>query len=217
MKSRHAVHERFAAALDRSLDAIAQIQEAARTGGERRAAAVADAHPPDAERLDRAARGRRRSDRGNVALAPGAPRRRPRKRGPAPPPRGLDAQLPPRRALRRGGQAAARARCAGACWRSPDERQPARERRPPAARSRPARLPRLRGRGRQAGDDVQRGDTCARRLPPRRRRSQRRELPPLRAGRDRFQPPRRRLLRHGSHLGRASRIRSTTISRPTAG
>ena len=74
------VHERFAAALDRSLDAIAQIQEAARQRRRGRTATLADAHPPDAEGLDGAARGRRRPDRGNVALAPGAARRCPRKR-----------------------------------------------------------------------------------------------------------------------------------------
>ena len=52
-------------------------------GRRARAAALADAHPPDAEGLDRTARGRRRPDRGNVALAPGAARRRPGERGPA--------------------------------------------------------------------------------------------------------------------------------------
>ncbi len=57
-------------------------------------------------------------------------------------------------------------------------------------------------RGRQARHDIQRGDPRARRLPPRRRRAKPRELPALRTRRDGVQPPRRRLLRHGSHLGR---------------
>ena len=167
-------------------------------GRRARAAALADARAQDAERLDGAARGRRRPDRGHVALAPGASRGRPGKRGPAPPARGLDAQLPARGALRRGGPAAAGAGCSGPCRRSPDERQPARERRPPAARSRPARFPRLRGRGREAGDDVQRGDARARRLPPRRHRAA--------TGRTSASSGRTRPLRTASAMSSPSRI-----------
>ncbi len=62
-----------------------------------------------------------------------------------------------------------RARRAAAEELPADEREPARERRPAAPGPRPARLPRLRGRGRQAGDDVQpRRPASSATVPPRR-------------------------------------------------
>ena len=58
------------------------------------------------------------------------------------------------------------------------------------------------------GDDVQRGDARARRLPARRDRAQPRQLPPVRPRRDRVEPARRRLRGHRPHLGRP---RSTPV------
>ena len=52
-------------------------------------------------------------------------------------------------------------------------------------------------------------------VPARRDRAQRRQLPALRARRDGLQPPRRRLLRHRSHVGRRDGAASTSTSRPT--
>ena len=117
-------------------------------------------------------------------------------------PRGLAAELPPRRAVRRERPPRRRARGARAARRAAHEREPARERRPAPARPRPAGLPRLRRRGRQARDDVERSDARARRLPARPDRPQPRELPLLRPGRDGVEPPGRRLRRHEPRLGR---------------
>ena len=200
------MHKRFAAALDRSLDTIAQIQESARTGGELERPRWPMLVLQDPKGLDRPARGGRRPDRGNVALASGAACGCPGESRSATPARGLAAQLQARGALRRSRSAPARAGRAATCRRSPDERQPTRERRRPATRPRPARLPRLRGRGREAGDDVQRGDTGARGVSARRDRPQRGELPTLRTRRDGVQPPRRCLLRHQPHLGGGDRL-----------
>ena len=79
------------------------------------------------------------------------------------PARGVAAQLPAGRALRRARRARPRARAARAARRAAHEREPARERRPAPPRPRPPRLPRLRGRRGQAGHDVERGDSRARR------------------------------------------------------
>ena len=43
----------------------------------------------------------------------------------------------------------------------------------------------------------------------------RRELPPLRPGRDGVEPPRRRVRGHEPRVGRRDRCRPTTTSRPT--
>jgi xylulose-5-phosphate/fructose-6-phosphate phosphoketolase len=61
---------------------------------------LADDHPAQSEGLDRAQGGRRRPDGGLLALPPGALRGRPGRRQPPAGPRGLDAQLPARGAVR---------------------------------------------------------------------------------------------------------------------
>ena len=101
-------HERFAAALDEALDDIRAFQEAARSGTAVRAPTLADADPADPEGLDRAARGRRRPDRRHLARASGAGPRRTRGRRPPEDPRGMDAQLSARGAVRRERAASGR-------------------------------------------------------------------------------------------------------------
>ena len=101
------MHQQFAATLDRCLDEIAEIQRRARVDGVRRAAALADDRARLPEGLDRAEGGRRPAGRGHLARPPGAVRERPGGRRPPEGARGVDAQLPPRGALRRRR----RARC----------------------------------------------------------------------------------------------------------
>ena len=98
--------------------------------------------------------------------------------------RAVDAELPARGALRRAGAAPRRAGRAGACGRSPDGGQPARQRRRPAARPAAAGFPRLRHRRARAGEGQGGGHPHLRRVPPRRDQAQRgpAELPHLRAG-----------------------------------
>ena len=79
--------------------------------------------------------GRRTAGRGHVPVPPGA-----RGRGPHEPrapgrARSLDAELPGRGALRRGGAPPRRAGCACAVGHAPHERQPTRQRGAPAART----------------------------------------------------------------------------------
>ena len=140
------VHEALASALDEALDAIAEAQNDARSNGLDGATPLADDRAAYAEGLDVPEGGRRRSDRRHVARASGAGDRGAREPGASADPRGLAAQLPARRALRRGRPAHHRARGARAARRAADEREPARERRRAAARSRPAGLSRPRRR-----------------------------------------------------------------------
>ena len=79
---------------------------------------------------------------------------------------------------------------------------PRRQRRRAAARPRPARLPRLRGRRPGARRDDRRGDARSGHVAARRHGPQRRDVPHLRARRDRVQPARRRARGHEPHLGR---------------
>ena len=65
------VHARMASTLDEILDRIAAIKRAAAAAAHR-PSTVADAGPPHAEGLDRAARGGRPAGRGDVPGAPGA-------------------------------------------------------------------------------------------------------------------------------------------------
>ena len=65
----------MAATLDPVLDEIRAIQAKRAAAAARRAAALADDHPEDAEGLDRAEGGGRPEDRRLLALAPGAVRR----------------------------------------------------------------------------------------------------------------------------------------------
>ena len=108
------MHQAFAATLDRCLDEIRDIQErGSATGG-------LDGRPSWPMIVLRSPKGwtgpeggRRRPDRGLLALPPGALRRRARQRGPPADPRGVDAQLPARGALRR--RPAPRSRTSSAC------------------------------------------------------------------------------------------------------
>ena len=154
--------------------------------------------------MDRAGGGRRPCGRGHLARPPGAALRargQPRAPGDA---RGLDALVPAGGALRRGGPAAARAARPGARGHAPDGRLAARERRRAAARPRAARLPRLR-RGRAgARHGGQRGHPRPRTVRPRHRPGEPRDVPAVRARRDRVEPPGRRLRRDRPRLdGRA--------------
>ena len=134
----------------------------------RRAPALADDRPAHAEGLDRAQGGGRPADGGHLARPPGAAgeaRREPRAPRRA---RGVDARYRPEELFDENGRVAAEITRSVPRGRAPDGRQPARQRRAAAARPVAARLPRLRGRGRRAGDDEQRGHACARRVPARR-------------------------------------------------
>jgi xylulose-5-phosphate/fructose-6-phosphate phosphoketolase len=71
------VHDLLAAALDEALDGIAEIQAAARRGHRRRQAPLAHDRAADPEGVDRAGGGRRGAGRGDLAVAPGPPRRAP--------------------------------------------------------------------------------------------------------------------------------------------
>ena len=114
--------------------------------GRHRAPALADDRPEDAQGLDRAEGRRRPAGRGDVPGASGAAVRADRASRAPEDPRGLDAQLQARGALRRDGPAHPRAAGAGPRGRAPDGGQPARQRRHPAPRPEAARLPRLRHR-----------------------------------------------------------------------
>ncbi len=158
-----------------------------------RAPPVADDPAGHPQGLDRPGRRRRRPGRGHLAGAPGAAGRHPRRRRPPGAARGVDAVLRPRHPLRRRRPAAAGAAGAGARGHPPDEREPARQRRPAPPAARAAGLPQPRGRGDGAGGHLARGHPGARPVPRRRGPPQRRQLPDLRAGRDRLQPARRGL------------------------
>ena len=203
------VHQALAAALDASLDEIAEIQRRARTGGRGRAPALADDRAAHAEGLDRPEGGRRPAGGGQLALAPGAARQARRKPGAPAPARGVDALLPPRGAVRRARPPARRGARAGAGGRAPHGRQSAHERRPAAAQPAASRLPRLRRRRPCAGARVERGDARARGLSARRHADERGpiELPCLRPGRDGVEPPGGGAGGHGPRLDGRDRAR----------
>ena len=175
------VHERFAAALDEALDRIDSIQRAARESGATTLGALADADPPDAEGLDRATRGRREAGRRDMARAPGTDRRRARQRRP---PCQLEEWLRsyrPEELFDGDGRLMPELAALAPLGERTDERKPACERRRAAAGSDAPRLPRLRRRRSVSGVDVERADASARRVPPRCRLAERRQLPNLRA------------------------------------
>ena len=126
------------------------------------------------------------------------------------------AELSARGAVRRPRHTRAGARGASAEELPADERQPACERRPAAPGARASGLPRLRGRGAAAGNDVRRSDACARQLPARRHPDERDALPAVRPRRDRLEPARRRLRGDRPGAGTPRRSRPTTTSRSTA-
>ena len=121
----------------------------------------------------------------------------------------------PERAVRRRRPACvAGAPRAGARGRPPDERQPARQRRaaPPAAASCPTSASHAVEVTEPGGVDP-RGHPGARAVPRRRGPRQRRQLPDLRARRDRLQPARRGLRGHRQGLRRRDPGQSTSTSR----
>ena len=159
-----AVHERFAVALDRSLDAIAEIQQAAREGSE--GEPERPRWPMLILRTPKGWTGPREVDgvpvegtwRSHQVPLSGV-RENPDHL------RRLEEWLRsyrPDELFDDDGPVAPRASRASSRRRSPHERQPARERRRAAARPRPAGLPRLRRPGGEAGDDLHRGDARAR-------------------------------------------------------
>ena len=93
--------------------------------GRHRAAALADDRPQDAQGLDRPQGSRWPAGRGDLPGAPGPALRADRAPRAPQDPRGLDAQLPARGALRRERPAHTRAAGAGPQGRAPDGRQPA--------------------------------------------------------------------------------------------
>ena len=96
-----AMHQAFAATLDRCLDEIAEHPAAGPGRGQHRAAALADDRAALAQGLDRPQGGRRGARRGLVALAPGAVHERAGGRRPPGGAGGVAAQLPARGAVRR--------------------------------------------------------------------------------------------------------------------
>ena len=140
------LHAEMAGVLDDVIGRIRAIQGEARHGSEperrRHPRALADDRPAHPEGLDRPGRGGRAAGGGHLAGAPGAAGRGAHQPGAPAPARGVDAVLPPRRAVRRRRPAARRDPRVRPARRAPDGRQPARQRRPAAARPDPARLPR---------------------------------------------------------------------------
>ena len=189
------VHRQMAAALDTAHDRIREIQRAAREDGDLERRPVADDPAGHAQGLDRPGGGRRRAR----SRAPGG---RTRCRWPAP-----ATTTSTGRCSRSGcgptAPTSSSTTTAGCCpelralapvGHPADERQPARQRRP--ARAGRCELPDFReprGRGGGAGRAHPRADPGARPVPRRRGPRQRRQLPDLRAGRDRLQPARRGL------------------------
>ena len=173
-------HHRFAAALDEALDEIHAIQQSARAGhvGERPRWPMIVLRSPKGWTGPREVDGVQVEGTWRSHQVPvGAAREN---AGPPRDPRTVAAQLPAGRAVRRIRASAAGASRAGASRRAAYEREPACERRraPPGPGT--PRLPRVRGRRADTGDDVQRSDPRARRLPARRDRPQSVELPPVR-------------------------------------
>ena len=160
-----AMHRLMADTLDRALDSIREIQSRARASGSAAAPALADDRPRLAEGMDGPEGRGRKTGRGDVAGAPGAARQGPREpRAPAAP-RGLDAELPARGALRRARPPPAGALRTRAEGRSADGGESARERRSAPRRSRTPRLPGVRGGRPEAGRDRRRGDARAGPIP----------------------------------------------------
>src|SRR5215203_7163883 len=105
----------------------------------------------------------------------------------------MDAQLPARGALRRGGAPGPGAGRAGAGGGAADGREPTGQRRPPSRPPGDTRPIRLRDRGPATGRRARRIDQTPRPAAARPLRRQPGQLPPLLPRRDRLQPARRRL------------------------
>ena len=149
--------------------------------------AMADDRAAQPQGLDRAQDRRRVEDRGLLARPPGPVRRhgKARARQIA---RRLDEELSAARIVRRRGPAEARDRGIGAAGRPADERQPERQWRIAAPRAGVAGFHRLCGGDRGTRAERRRGDANHGRLSARHHQAER-KFPPVRAGRNRFQPP----------------------------
>ncbi len=178
-----------------------------------RASPVADDRAAHAQGLDRPVGRRRRAGRGHVPVPPGATGGAGRQpRAPAPP-RGVDAQLPPRRAVRRRA-AGTRDRRPVAGRRQADGRHPVRQRRAAAHRPRPRRLPRRSGRRARTGAHVVRAHARAGPLAAGRGRAQPDDVPHHGARRDGVEPPDRRVRGDRPRVdGRQSSPATTTSHR----
>ena len=133
------MHQLMAATLDVVVADIRRIQRDARANGFHDAPALAHDHLALTEGLDRPEDRRWQTDRRHVSLASGADGRHEPSRARKDSCR-MDEELSPARSVRRGRQAALRARGVGPERRAPHERQSARQRRPPAARPASARF-----------------------------------------------------------------------------
>ena len=183
------MHQKMAATLDAIFAEIRAIQREGARQRQGRAAALADDRAAHAQGLDRAEGDRRPQGRGLVALAPGAVLRRARQPRE---PKLLESWMRsyrPEELFDADGRLRARAEGAGASRAAAHERQPACQWRPAAQGAEAAGLPRLRG-GRDAGrQGAAREHPAAGRIPARHDAQQHDQLPGVRPGRDRLQPP----------------------------
>ena len=206
------MHQAFAATLDRCLDEIREIQDEARTSKKqpvaRRPWPMIVLRSPKGwtgpKEVDGTARG------GLLAIAPGPVRQRAWRRLAPCRARGVDAQLPPRGALRRERRSRRPGRRPASGGGTTDERQPARQWRGPAPRPQDARLPRLRRRRGPPRHRRGRSDQGHGGLPAGRDGAQHGQLPDVLPGREQLQPSPGRA---GGHRPRLER-RDPAIRRP---
>ena len=126
------LHQTMAATMDAVLERIRDIQAGARERGETGAPAVADDPDGHPEGLDRPEDHRRPAVRGHLAIPSGAADRHQGQRRAPPDAAGMDGLLPTRRTLRRRRHDRRPDQRPRPGRRSPDEREPARERWPAA-------------------------------------------------------------------------------------
>ncbi len=149
---------------------------------------LADDRPAKPQRLDRPEGARRPSGRELMALASGARPASARQEGAPAGPRGLDAELPARGALRRRRHAAPRPGGPQPDGHEAHERDPAGERRRAPARPDDPRLPPLRRRRALAGHEDERGHAGPGRADPRRHRPKLGPVQGVRPRRDLLEP-----------------------------
>ncbi len=183
-----AVHAQMAAAMDQALDEI-DADQGGRQGRRRDAAAVADDRPAHPEGLDRTEGRRRQADGRHLARAPGPAVRRPRRtRRTWPSSRRGCAPIDPRSSSTRAGDPSRRSSSSPPVG---DARMSANPHANGGVLLRdltPPRLPRLRCRGADARDRVQRGDAGPRDVAAGRHPGQPQHVPDLRPGRDGVEP-----------------------------
>ena len=183
------MHQKMAATLDAAIGEIRAIQKKARDTRQGRAPALADDRAALAQGLDRPKeiKGHKAEGSWRSHQVPFSDVREN--------PASLKLlenwlqELPAGGAVRRQRPADAGAAGAAPDGHAAHERQPARQRRPAAQGPEAAGLPRLRGRSGAGGQGAAREHQAARRVPARRDARQHDELPRLRSGRDRLQPP----------------------------